>query len=145
MDPRVLELPRKTSENPSEVKHLCPFGCMDGKVDENGYCRHLVGYTDDRKTVELRTKRVSARTGNVHEQTGILTRAAQPGDKLIGTCPGRLNKNRQHTPPTSFRVYRQDGRAPVPITEKQLADVHAQRRSPADVDVFEPDAELAEA
>jgi hypothetical protein len=141
MDPRVLELPRQTTEDPSAVKYLCPFGCMEDRSDDNGYCRHLVGFTDDRKTVELRTRTISNRTGQMHEQTGILVRGASPGDKVVGTMPGRINKNRQHTPPTSFRVYRADGKAPIPITDKQLADVDAQRRRP-DVDVLEPDAEL---
>lgn len=29
-----------------ERAFACPFGCADGKTDENGYCRHLIGFTN---------------------------------------------------------------------------------------------------
>lgn len=145
MDPRVLELPRQTTESPADIKNLCPFGCTEERLDENGYCRHLVGFTDDRKRVELRTRTISARTGQIHEQTGLMSRTATTGDRLVGTFPGRINKNRQHTPPPTYRVYRTDGRAPLPMTDKQVAEVDNQRRQDQNADVLEPDAELADA
>lgn len=30
----------------------CPFGCGVEDCDDNGYCRHLVGYTTDKKSME---------------------------------------------------------------------------------------------
>ncbi len=35
-----------------EVQNHCPFGCTKGELDEYGYCSHLVGFTNDGKTVE---------------------------------------------------------------------------------------------
>jgi|HubBroStandDraft_2_1064218.scaffolds.fasta_scaffold65285_2 hypothetical protein len=32
--------------------NACPFGCTMQQLDDNGYCRHLVGFTTDRKTME---------------------------------------------------------------------------------------------
>lgn len=26
--------------------NACPFGCKDQQLDQHGYCRHLVGFTD---------------------------------------------------------------------------------------------------
>lgn len=30
----------------------CPFGCQAGDLDDHGYCFHLMGFTDDKKTYE---------------------------------------------------------------------------------------------
>ncbi len=35
-----------------EVQNHCPFGCTKGDLDEYGYCVHLVGFTNDKKTIE---------------------------------------------------------------------------------------------
>ena len=32
--------------------NACPFGCGFSKLDENGYCRHLIGFSNDQKTFE---------------------------------------------------------------------------------------------
>lgn len=39
------------------VKNLCPFGCADTQLNEHGYCHHLIGWTQDRKTYERRAVR----------------------------------------------------------------------------------------
>lgn len=33
--------------------NLCPFGCPDDDLDEHGYCFHLIGFTNDKKRIEL--------------------------------------------------------------------------------------------
>lgn len=33
-------------------ENLCPFGCATDKLDANGYCKHLVGFSKDGKTME---------------------------------------------------------------------------------------------
>lgn len=38
------------------LQNLCPFGCEDDQLDEWGYCRHLVGFTNDNKIMELRQR-----------------------------------------------------------------------------------------
>jgi len=35
------------------VNH-CPFGCADEQLDKHGWCRHLIGWTEDGKTFEPR-------------------------------------------------------------------------------------------
>lgn len=32
--------------------NFCPFGCEDKHLDEHGYCKHLVGFTNDGKAYE---------------------------------------------------------------------------------------------
>jgi hypothetical protein len=36
------------------VTNHCPFGCRDDQLDAHGYCRHLIGWTEDGRTFELR-------------------------------------------------------------------------------------------
>lgn len=39
---------------PAPVENHCPFGCRDIDLDgDTGYCRHLVGFTNDGKIGEL--------------------------------------------------------------------------------------------
>jgi hypothetical protein len=58
MDPRLEAVdPKRTKLTPlmwaksralSGAKvNACPFGCTPSHLDENGYCRHLVGFTND--------------------------------------------------------------------------------------------------
>lgn len=56
MDPRTQTLRRANqSEEAREArKFLCPFGCGEAQSDDHGYCKHLVGFTDDGKTMEAR-------------------------------------------------------------------------------------------
>jgi|SRR6516162_5469576 hypothetical protein len=30
-----------------EKPNACPFGCPDDQLDEHGYCRHLIGFTNN--------------------------------------------------------------------------------------------------
>lgn len=58
MDPRLEAVdPKKTKLTPlmwaksrarsGNKVNACPFGCMTQHLDENGYCRHLIGFTND--------------------------------------------------------------------------------------------------
>lgn len=38
------------------IVNFCPFGCEDHKLDENGACAHLVGFTNDGRNYEPRVK-----------------------------------------------------------------------------------------
>jgi hypothetical protein len=42
-----------------EKVNFCPFGCTSDELDEHGYCRHLIGFTNDKKNFEpmVRVKR----------------------------------------------------------------------------------------
>lgn len=35
-----------------QKENHCPFGCSLEELEENGYCRHLVGFTNDKKVFE---------------------------------------------------------------------------------------------
>lgn len=45
--------------------NACPFGCTLPQLDDNGYCRHLIGFTSDLKTYEplVRETKINAATG----------------------------------------------------------------------------------
>ena len=105
MDPRTANLPANRCK-PKEKPILCPFGCARGSVqaniNEHGYCRHLVGFSLDKATMEVRCK-IGER-----EQTGPLTEKVLKTDQLVEMA----------TP--TFRVYRQDGKAPFVVSPEEL-------------------------
>lgn len=123
MDPRVESLPRdmtaflegrEQAAADHGIELLCPFGCGIQKCNPVGHCRHLVGFTIDMKTVELRERYGVGENQPNHERTGYLIRELDSQDRLIGTMKkARRNSRKQHTPTPTYRVYRQDGRAPV--------------------------------
>lgn len=39
-----------------EKVNACPFGCQVEDLDDNGYCDHLMGFTNDGKTMEPMVK-----------------------------------------------------------------------------------------
>lgn len=50
----LMQALSKRSEG--ETVNFCPFGCEDGELDINGYCHHLVGFTNGGKTYEPRVR-----------------------------------------------------------------------------------------
>lgn len=64
MDPRAVG-PKAKSANHSnlmsalmrrslgEPVNFCPFGCASADLTEGGYCRHLVGFSNDGKIMEV--------------------------------------------------------------------------------------------
>ncbi len=62
-DPRVVppeqrrqkmsDLMRAKAQNRTGEKvNFCPFGCEEADLDDHGYCKHLVGFTNDQKNYE---------------------------------------------------------------------------------------------
>lgn len=52
--PRKVLSPLMEAKNRNQsgaVVNACPFGCQDNNLDANGYCKHLIGFTnpDDQK------------------------------------------------------------------------------------------------
>ena len=45
-------LAAKSRSNLGEKVNFCPHGCQVEDLDDNGYCRHLIGFTNDGKTYE---------------------------------------------------------------------------------------------
>lgn len=63
MDPRDIGPAGRSTNHSDLMKQLvkagagqkvnaCPYGCSDEKLDVNGYCHHLVGFTNDGKVLE---------------------------------------------------------------------------------------------
>ncbi len=42
----------KAESTNGEKVNACPFGCTIEDLDDNGYCHHLVGFTNDGKAME---------------------------------------------------------------------------------------------
>jgi hypothetical protein len=51
-DPRSPLMKAKAKAKIGQVINVCPYGCKGRQLDENGYCRHLVGFTRDKETYE---------------------------------------------------------------------------------------------
>ena len=105
----------RAKRNPNEILNLCPCGCSVQRLDDKGYCRHLIGWTVDGQTVELREK-----FGSGHERTGNLLGVVEEDDILISGTPFRKDKNGNHTPTPTYRVYRKSGKAPIVDDGKQI-------------------------
>lgn len=96
------------SRQEDPAKLLCPFGCRgEGKVNNHGYCKHLVGWTLDGKVVELREP-----LGEEFERTGREKRELEPDDIVV---PRKT--------PTS-RVYRAVEPGEKPISTRSKVSQH---------------------
>lgn len=88
------------------VPNYCPCGCGREDLDEYGYCEHLVGFTNDGKTIETIQKRLrrvkDQDTGEVTKEDTQLrfvsgnkksghVAQVQPGDKLVN--PERIERD----------------------------------------------------
>ncbi len=71
-----------------QVANLCPFGCSDGHLDDYGYCFHLVGFSNDKKTYEPLVSKNGRRSNEGKKKEQV-----KKADKLL-----RIT--------TSYRVYR---------------------------------------
>jgi hypothetical protein len=90
-NPALSPLMRAKAKNPTgQIINFCPFGCEDIELDDNGYCRHLVGFTNDRKTMEPLIEDVARQRRNVH---GDRKEPVLRSDKLVQVT-------------VSYRVYR---------------------------------------
>ena len=62
-----------------EKVNACPFGCEVSDLDELGYCRHLVGFTNDGKTMEPMREGMDGRRKVFGKESESVLKA----DKLI--------------------------------------------------------------
>lgn len=84
---KLMRAKARASRN-NQVVNACPFGCQDSHLDHNGYCFHLVGFSDDAKTMEPMVLEDGNRKVKGKQRQKIKT-----GDKLVKIT-------------TNFRVYR---------------------------------------
>lgn len=143
MDPRVGDNGARFNMQPitpngvigADKPMLCPFHCGLQRVDLNGYCRHLIGWSVDGETVELREEFSPGK-----ERVGHLLGVVEDGDVLVSGTPDRKNKAKQPCPTPSHRVYRKTGTAPIRDDGKQI---YAKQQSV--YDQTEADADTAAA
>jgi hypothetical protein len=105
----------------------CPYGCgRDGKgrINELGYCKHLIGFTNDEQVLEP----LSADVDRNGQKTGVLRvlvskkQLVRKTDKLVNPEYQQLDKGVWHTAKKwlSARVY--SNILPRPeMTEKEIA------------------------
>lgn len=129
----------------------CPFGCETEKLDEHGYCHHLVGFTNDKKVFEPVQDLINPFTGNSTGLKHVVGNNKLKGkknvqnikktDKLVNPEFKQLDNGAWHTAKkwVSDRVYRED--APTE-EERQLQRELAELESE---EVAEPVAALKEA
>src|SRR5438132_2664246 len=103
MDPRLIDQPglgeskltvpmrQAKAAAKGERLNLCPCGCDDKELTEHDYCKHLVGFSNDGKTVELR-EIVNEPGKSPYERVGRETRPIGEDDHLVQIT-------------TSYRVY----------------------------------------
>jgi hypothetical protein len=87
-----------------EKVNFCMFGCDDSDLDDNGYCRHVVGFTKDGKVMEPFLPPDGSGRRKV---LGSRPEPILPGDKLV-----RIT--------TDSRVYREQPPLPDQLTEDDL-------------------------
>lgn len=102
-DPRTTTVSRREANhsplmkalsrrNANGIPNFCPFGCETKNLDDNGYCHHLIGFTNGGSTYEPRMP-----VGN--GRAVVLGSKRQPLKK--GMVLVKIT--------TSARVYSQDG------------------------------------
>jgi hypothetical protein len=98
MDPRMSSLPANRGHRATGVVNLCPYGCPAKALTEQGYCKHLVGFTLDGQTVELNEKFMAAvhdengdplDTGGRFQRTGPRFGKVEPTDVVVEVTNGR--------------------------------------------------------
>jgi len=52
IDPRSPLMRAKSKALKGQKINVCPFGCKERNLDHNGYCKHVVGFTRDKRTYE---------------------------------------------------------------------------------------------
>jgi hypothetical protein len=124
-----------------EKHSFCPFGCGVGQLDENWYCHHLVGFSDDGKEYEPLLRKRGRRVVQVHreqvetgevEEVEVRVRDAKTGEitthveqrPVYEYGPAQREKvlptDKLVQITTSFRVYR-DVAAPGKPGDKKKA------------------------
>ena len=107
----------KSRTTNGEKVNACPFGCTFTQLDENGYCHHLIGFTNDgvnyepmkkvagRRVVQVATKEVGE---EIDPEDGTAVKILQPvlekiqaWDKLVQiTVSSRVYREKKLVPKT---------------------------------------------
>jgi hypothetical protein len=150
----LADLKEEVRKNIGAVKNHCPFGCPDSEMDEHGYCKHLVGFTNGSKVGDplevitvnpitemcmvngrhARKEKTYRGKGADRETFDVMPacrEVVQKGDKLVNpeevqTLDGGIRNVAKMW--VSSRVYRdsvQRPRNPMPPPEKERPDFEA--------------------
>ena len=79
----IVDIERQ--KNLVAIKNYCPFGCTTESLDADGYCHHLIGFTNDGKDVEG-IEPIKTRAGVLIGRNRVSYRikeTVKPGDKLV--------------------------------------------------------------
>ena len=130
--------PEPAQEKPGGVQNHCPFLCNIEKLDELGYCKHLMGFTTNGQTFEplkLRMRQV------FDIYAGKPMRDEQTGKPILETdntyyVDGRVESlqlvqksdvvkfvTQDGKPAVSGRVYRGQPGDPAPVKNRPLRDL----------------------
>lgn len=101
--------------------NFCPFGCSDDELDSNGYCDHLVGFTNNPKKgyeplvfdEAFGHRRVKPKIVKIRgRKSKIVLEPCQPGDKYV-----RIT--------TDYRVYRDINidKPPAPEEDEEVEGI----------------------
>lgn len=108
------------------VENHCPCGCDLDDLDEHGYCRHLIGFSNDRKTFErqIRNDR-GLRQVDATEKISVgrykhkLEKLDKRKHKLVNPSRIQIDRGVQHTAYKwlSWRVYDESVPQETPCAE----------------------------
>ncbi len=62
----------------ADIKTHCPFGCKGPKLDEHGYCRHLLGFTNDGQVYEPITPMLTRSRGQLVDAGRVTVNGKNP-------------------------------------------------------------------
>lgn len=111
MDPRELTpaqrkdmrsdlMKKKAKQTTGEKVNACPFGCTLDDLDNNGYCDHLVGFTNDKKGMEPMI------FDPEHDRRNVKVAMVREGKNLVPKLEPCLKGDKFVQISTSYRVYR---------------------------------------
>jgi hypothetical protein len=140
-----------------EIINYCPFGCPKEDLDEYGYCRHLVGFTNEPKvggkveTIQPRMRKDPETKQLIDTGEKFVSGSKKhkhlaevfPGDKLVNPQSPQLDQGIVHMKSAwvSSRVYRATPvAAPAELPEPAKVD----RRHPPSVSTTEHGVECDE-
>lgn len=120
-----------TERAEKQKRNFCPFHCPLDDLNDNGYCHHLQGFTNDGVIYE-RIGKMREHDAVFHEKNPKKRARVLPGDILINPEEEQNILGVRHTAKrwASSRVYR-DVPKPTPIEEEAVSDDTVSAAPPA--------------
>lgn len=141
-----MEVPSENSTTlkaERETKNHCPFGCSRADLDDNGYCHHLLGFTNDGVVVE-RIGRMRGHTAVFHAKKPKDRVTVQAGDVLVNPQDEQKIGGVTYLAKrwASSRVYR-DLPKPAPVEDDDYPEAPAPRCAEPDDRVAALEAQVS--